>query len=233
MLVGSLILIKGLILAYFDGRKKSTLSVDASKYGPGTVVFQNDHPIGYCSSALTTTQKRYSQIEKELLAVVNGCKKFHYFLYGTDFTIETDHKLFLGLMNKPIPSLLPRHQRMMMELLRYNFKLVHVPGKKMFIADTLSRAPIDVNINSNYLENEAEVVCSLAVFANYDVVERHKSATKIDDALNQVCFYIGHGWPEHKQGCDDKALPFWGKGILHLCEDLIYMEDRLVIPSEL
>ncbi|XP_054290024.1 uncharacterized protein K02A2.6-like [Macrosteles quadrilineatus] len=222
------------VLAYFDGRKKSTLSVDASKFGLGAVVFQNDHPIGYSSSALTATQQRYSQIEKELLAVVNGCKKFHYYLYGTDFTIETDHKPLLGLLNKPIASLSPRLQRMMMELMRYNFKLVHVPVKKMFIADSLSRAPIDEHLNTSYLDNGAEVVYSLAVFANDDVVNRHKYATERDAALKQVRFYIEHGWPEHKQNCDDKAHPFWEKRYqLHLYDDLIYMEDRLVIPSEL
>ncbi|GBM08981.1 hypothetical protein AVEN_90386-1 [Araneus ventricosus] len=76
----------------------STISVDASQYGLGAVLLQEDHPIAYASSSLTETQQRYSQIEKELLAIVIGFKKFHYYAYGTKFVIETDHKPLVKIL---------------------------------------------------------------------------------------------------------------------------------------
>ena len=43
---------------------------------------QDGHPIAYASKALTPTEFHYAQIEKELLSVVFGVKKFSEFLYG-------------------------------------------------------------------------------------------------------------------------------------------------------
>ncbi|KAG8192393.1 hypothetical protein JTE90_017931, partial [Oedothorax gibbosus] len=129
------------VLSYYDPNKRSTVSVDASQYGLGAVLLQGENAVAYASVSLTDTQQRYSQIEKELLAILNGCRKFHYYVYGTRFTVETDHKPLLGLLKKPIEKLSPRLQRMALELFKYSFDIVHVPGKRLYVADALSRAP--------------------------------------------------------------------------------------------
>jgi hypothetical protein len=46
------------------------LSVDASSKGLGAVLIQDEKPVVYDSGALTETQQRYSQIEKETLAIL-------------------------------------------------------------------------------------------------------------------------------------------------------------------
>ena len=67
------------------------LQCDASQSGRGAVLMQNKQPVGYASRALTLTEFRYAQIEKELLAIVFACDHFEVYVYGREEVhIETD-----------------------------------------------------------------------------------------------------------------------------------------------
>ena len=91
------------VLAYFNPRQPVKLSVDASPKDLGAVLLQNDHPMAYASRALTDTQQRYPQIEKEMLAVVYGCTKFHDYIYGMlKVEVESDHKSLEAILRKPL-----------------------------------------------------------------------------------------------------------------------------------
>ncbi|KAM9514757.1 LOW QUALITY PROTEIN: uncharacterized protein ACWYII_045520 [Salvelinus alpinus] len=57
--------------------KELRLQVDASKYGLGAVLLQEGKPIGYASKSLTDCEINYAQLEKELYAILFGCKRFH------------------------------------------------------------------------------------------------------------------------------------------------------------
>ena len=70
--------VPGLVLQYYDPSKPVRVQVDASQSGLGAVVMQNVQPIAYGSKSLTTAQQAYAQIEKEALALVFGCEKFHH-----------------------------------------------------------------------------------------------------------------------------------------------------------
>ena len=105
---------------------------------------QEGQPIAYASKALNETQQRYAIIEKELLAVLFACSKFDFYIYGKpNINIQSDHKPLEVLTTKPINEITTRLQRMMMSLQRYDIKVKYTPGKTMYIADTLSRAPED------------------------------------------------------------------------------------------
>ena len=67
-------------LKYFDVKKPITVTCDASKFGLGAACLQEGDPIAYVSRTMTDTEQRYAQIEKELLAVVFACTKFHYYI---------------------------------------------------------------------------------------------------------------------------------------------------------
>ena len=56
------------------------------------ILLQNEKPVYFTSKALTETQKGYVAIELESLAVTWAMEKFHHFLYGNQFTLETDQK---------------------------------------------------------------------------------------------------------------------------------------------
>ena len=64
-------------LKVFDAGKPVVLSVDTSKSGLGAACLRDDAPVSFASSALSDAETRYAQIEKELLAAVFACRKFH------------------------------------------------------------------------------------------------------------------------------------------------------------
>ena len=129
------------VLSLLDPAKPVVVSVDASSVGVGAALLQEGQPVAYSSSTLTETQKRYFQVEKELLVIMFGLTKFRQYVYGQTVIVETDHKPLIGLLQKPIAENSPRIQRMRLQLQRFDFNLVYKPGKDLFIADTLSRAP--------------------------------------------------------------------------------------------
>ena len=68
------------VLAYFDPDKPVTIQSDASKSGLGSTLMQDGKPIAFASICLTQTEFSYSQNEKELLAILFGCKRFHQYV---------------------------------------------------------------------------------------------------------------------------------------------------------
>ncbi|UYV63307.1 K02A2.6-like [Cordylochernes scorpioides] len=126
-------------LAHFDKSKMLILQCDASKDAMGAALLQEDRPLAFASASFSDSQKQYSQIEKELLSVYYGCKKFEYLLLGHTFVVQTDHQPLLPLVKKPLSDISPRLQRLVMKLIAFDFKLQYKPGKYLIVADTLSR----------------------------------------------------------------------------------------------
>ncbi|KAH1028124.1 hypothetical protein HUJ05_001516 [Dendroctonus ponderosae] len=145
---------------FFDSSKPVTISVDSSKDGMGAVLLQEGKACAYASRALTETQRRYAQIEKELLSVWFGVTHYsQYVLFARRFVVETDHKPLINIIKKPINTCPARLQRMLVQLRKYDFELVFKPGKQLVVADTLSRAYESDNFDEN-LDFEAEAqVC--------------------------------------------------------------------------
>ena len=85
-------------LGYYNPNKPVTLNVDASANGLGAVLLQENRPIAYASRALTVAQQKYAQIEKELLAIVYTCQKFHQYVYGRTVQVKSDHKPLEGIL---------------------------------------------------------------------------------------------------------------------------------------
>ena len=93
---------------------------------------------------MTDCESRYSQIEKEALALTCACDRFAQFIMGVNILIETDHKPLIPLLRpKLLDQLRLRAQRFRLRLMRYSYDISYVPGKNIHIADALSRAPIE------------------------------------------------------------------------------------------
>ena len=118
-----------------------TLEVDASQKGLGAALLQNEKPVAFGSKTLTDCQSRYSNIEREMLALVFGIQRYHTYLYAKPFVIITDHQPLVNITAKPIHSAPPRLQRMLMQIQSYNYTVRYRPGKQMILADALSRSP--------------------------------------------------------------------------------------------
>lgn len=71
-----------------SGSLRICLDPKASKDGLGCVLAQNGHPVVFAPRTLTHSKQKLAQIEKELLAIVFACQRFHFFLYGHDFIVE-------------------------------------------------------------------------------------------------------------------------------------------------
>ena len=78
------------------------LQTDASCKGLGACLLQNEKPVYFASKALTEMQKGYVAIELESLAVAWAMEKFHHFLYGNQFTLETDQKPLEAILSKSL-----------------------------------------------------------------------------------------------------------------------------------
>ena len=198
------------VLRLFDHSQPVVVSVDASPIGIGAVLLQSGQPVAYSSTSLAETQKRYFQIEKELLTIQFGLLRFKQYVYGQTVVVETDHKPLVGLLEKPIASCSPRIQRMRLQLQQFDFKLVYKPGKDLFIADTLSRAPSPNLFNDDVTQGCEEQVHSVLdlVIPKASTREKFAAATSADPTLGLVKEILSKGWPEHKSHCPVAAKPF-------------------------
>ena len=79
-------------LPYFNPRSATTLQTDASKKGLGAVILQDSKQVMFASRALTGSERNYQNLERECLVTIWGMEKFHYFLYGKEFTLKTNQK---------------------------------------------------------------------------------------------------------------------------------------------
>ena len=85
--------------------------INSSQSGLGAALMQNGHPIAYANRALTETESRYAQIEKEMPAIVFSLEKF-----GRRTIVHTDHKPLESIVKKPLHHAPKRLQRMMIRL---------------------------------------------------------------------------------------------------------------------
>lgn len=131
------------VLAYFDLEKELILQVDSSKDGLGAVLMQQDRPIEYASRALTSSERKWAQIEKEVLPVLFSVQRFDQYTYGRQVTVENDHKPLESILRKPLSNAPKRLQDIMMKLNRYDIVFKFLKGKELVIAGTLSRAYIN------------------------------------------------------------------------------------------
>ena len=153
-------------MAFYDPNRPTILTVDASPVGLGAVLSQTqkngqDRCIAYASRSLSPAETRYSQTEKEALAAVWGCERFHLYLVGSQFDLITDHKpLEIIYSPKSKPPL--RIERWLLRLQQYKFNIKYRPGRTN-PADVLSRQPLFTNYKSttiaekyvNFIQNHS------------------------------------------------------------------------------
>ena len=112
-------------LQYFDPSKPVIVQVDASGQGLGGVILQEDKPVIFVSRKLTSTEQKYSQIEREFLSIVFTLTRLRTYLLGIAFTVQTDHKPLLAIIKKPIDKVSNRLQRWILNIQHFDFTLEH------------------------------------------------------------------------------------------------------------
>ena len=121
-------IVRAPVLAYYNPQKETILQTDASTKGLGACLLQEEKPIYFASKALTKTQRGYVAIKLESLAVAWAVEKFHHFLYGCHFILETDQKLLEAILSRSLNQATPRLQHILIRTLPYNFTIRYIPG---------------------------------------------------------------------------------------------------------
>jgi transposase InsO family protein len=227
------------VLRYYELQKEVTLQCDASQSGLGVCMMQEGQPVAFASRALTTTETRYAQIEKELLAIVFACIHFHAYLYGRDtVTVETDHKPLESIVGKPLHMAPQRLQRMLLKLQDYSLQIIYKKGTLMYLADTLSRAYPQTD-SDNSVHN-----CEVLT-AEYESIDHRQSlpvskfrwqqlseASAKDTIFEKLRHTIRCGWPEKKVELSAELHPYYDfRDQLTVQGDLVFRGQQLVVPS--
>ena len=161
-------------------------------------------PVAFASRTLSKAETNYGQIEKEALALVYGVKKFHRYLYGRQFTMVTDHKPLLSILNakSAVPSIAAaRMQRWAIFLSAYQYDIEYKSSKANANADCLSRLPI---------QGDTELEDPVTVFQIShvdDLPVTVAQAISKDPVLVKVYQYVMEGWP-HKP-VEENIKPFY------------------------
>lgn len=225
-------------LKIFNPSQNAEIQCDASKDGLGCCLLQNQQPVAFASRSLNDAEKRYSQIEKEMLSVVFAVNRYHQYIYGHDnIKILNDHKPLVTIVKRDLHKNPARLQRMQLKLLKYKFTLEYLPGSKMYIADMLSRAflkdkfPEDIDMTQVVHAITLEEVLPIP---SSDILKL-QAATAADQDLSALTNFIRSGWVSVNPKTLNKELKiFYGlRDELSENEGLIFLNDRLVIPKEL
>ncbi len=158
-------------LSYYNKHWKTEIHVDASPIGLAAVLVQvnpkdaNDKKIiAFASRCLSDLEKKYSQCEKEALAIVWSCERFHLYIYGSEFIIYSDNKALEFIFNHDKQKPPPRIERWQLRLMPYNFKVIHKSGESN-IADYLSRHPVNSNENTvkQYIKDATDHINAITI----------------------------------------------------------------------
>ena len=121
--------------AFFDHTRRTQIIVDASPIAVSAALTQIDpstkHSLVLCHSsrALSDVESRYSQFDREMLAVVFGVVKYHRWIYGAEFDVLSDNKALCSLLNNKSAKMTARVERMYLKLQGYCFRMIHIDGR--------------------------------------------------------------------------------------------------------
>ncbi|KAJ6436495.1 retrovirus polyprotein [Purpureocillium lavendulum] len=141
-------LISAPILAQWDPDRETVVETDSSGYVTGGALAQRGddglmRPVAFFSKKCAPAECNYRIHDKELLAIIRCLEHWDAELRSVEsFTVLTDH-LNLRYFTKKQP-LSERQARWAETLSRYNFTIVHRPGKDAAVPDALSRREQDM-----------------------------------------------------------------------------------------
>lgn len=142
-------LLKHRVLALYDPKKPLGLYADASPHGCSSILVHfidgTEKPILFASCTLNESEKHYSQLHREALAIIFGIRKFHKYIYGLKFQLFSDHEPLKEIFNpkKSNSSVaIGRLKRWSVILSMYDHEIKFRPGRLMGHVDALSRLPL-------------------------------------------------------------------------------------------
>ena len=199
---------------------------------------QDEKPVYCASRTLSKAEKNYQNLERECMAAVWGMEKFHYFLYGRHFVLQTDQKPLRSIFKKHMTDVTPSMQRLCIRTWNYDFTPEYLKGKSDVISDALSRVnpqQLDNSDVSDDLEKEmlAVNILSTSTLQQAEIEELQK-ATSEDTELQCLKTVISTGWPSTRSSCSDVLKNYWNyRDELWIENGILMKNQKVVIPNVL
>ena len=237
-------------LTFFSYGAPTRLETDASRTkGLGFALFQHQgngwHLIQCGSRFISETESRYAMIELECLAVVWAMQKCHVFLAGSPFTLIIDHKPLVPILNKYSLQQIPntRLLRLMMKIQSYQFIAEWRKGKDHFVADALSRSPVD---QPDDISEEAHMSASMLMatlslhsadtdppIPDLKAIQLRQEADR-DSEYQSLLKVIIEGFPNDKNILPVYLHPYWHiRDQLTTENGIVLKGAQIVIPKGL
>ncbi|CAB0003751.1 unnamed protein product [Nesidiocoris tenuis] len=228
------------VLANYEPRLPIKLWVDASPIAVSAILThvyedKSERPLAFHSKVLSDAETRYSQIEREALAIVNGVTHFKDFLFARRFQIVTDSKPLMFIYNskKGIPVYAAnRVQRWAYLLSLYEFEISYTKSENN-IADFLSRIKTglvssEAGSKPNYLHYIHESCPSRLDW------KQIRCETARDPVLKRVISLVKSGlWPQ-KVDREDELYPFFMRRLeLSLEFQCLLWGYRVIVPASM
>ncbi|XP_015749500.1 PREDICTED: uncharacterized protein K02A2.6-like [Acropora digitifera] len=224
-------------MKYFNPSFRTELIVDASPVRQGEVLTQvtahgGTNIIAYASRSLTDCESRYSQTEREALAVVWGIEHFHLYLYGSSFKVIADHKPSETIFNNPTCKATARLERLQLRLQPCKTKSIYKPGVDN-PADYMTRHT-DPKQSQNF-SHLSRVDAYINFVTTYVVppavtLQEVKDATAADETLQNLARVItNQRW--HEVGKDVSQYQQI-KLELSISNGVILRGTRIVVPEK-
>ena len=131
------IMTKAPVLALPDHTKPFVLEADASGYGIGAVLMQNQRPIAYMSKAIGPKAAGLSTYDKEALAILEALKKWKHYFAGSKLVIRTDQQSLKYIQEQRLAEGV--QHKLLIKLLGFDYQVEYKKGKENKVADALSR----------------------------------------------------------------------------------------------
>ena len=227
------------VLMHFDPKLPVRVATDASPYGMGAVLSHqlpdgSERPVAFASRALSSTEQKYAQIDKEALAIVWGVKKFHTYLFGRHFTLLTDHEPLTSIFSPHagLPKMTTaRLQRYAMFLASMDYTILYRKSADHANADGLSRLPLNAPVPSAAVDPVD--VFNMGQFDPLPVsaVDIARSSS-CDSVLSKAITNTREGWPASVR--ETELRPFFiRRSELGVHRDCLMWGARVIIPADL
>jgi len=132
------------VLMMPDQTRPFQIECDASKWASGAVLTQLDvngarHPCAFISRTFSPTERNYEIYDRELLSLIRALQEWRHYIQGSNHEtiVYLDHKNLTYFRNAQ--KLNRRQARWSLLLSEFDIKLIHMPGEKMILSDTLSQ----------------------------------------------------------------------------------------------
>lgn len=227
------IMIQEVNLTHFDPSRDLFLVCDASSIGVGAVLLQKEEnnllkPISFASRILSSSEKNYSMLDKEALAIYFGVKKFSQYLLGKKFKLFSDHKPLTNIFGSKcgIPTMAAgRLQRWAIFLSNYDFDIEYIKGVNNQ-ADIFSRCPLPTDIFEEELSYINFFNTNNTSLVDFNFI---KDETLKDEHISRIIKFCLVGWPNKIES--DDLIFFKKRHELTIEEGILMWGYRVVVPS--